>query len=130
MAITFDPAGVRSSPSHSERFSPMPFRKIPFQTQKTKIEKKYFVEAKQTVSTREVLAYMDLQSSDPGSAPPNMAQFLVKVKGCLPNLLSIHTSLARPLMLAGRNGTARHSLAQGYCYPTLPLICAPVALAA
>ena len=50
MAITFDLAGVRSSPSHSERFSPMPFRKIPFQTQKTKIEKKIFCRG-QTDST-------------------------------------------------------------------------------
>ena len=47
MAITFDLAGVRSSPLHTERFAPMPFRKIPFQTQKTKIKK--IVEAKQTV---------------------------------------------------------------------------------
>ena len=55
MAITFDPAGVRSSPLHSERFSPMPFRKIPFQTQKTKNRKKYFVEAKQTVQYEHVM---------------------------------------------------------------------------
>ena len=48
MAITFAVAGVRGSSLHSESFSPMPFRKMPFRTQKTKI-KKIFVDPKQTV---------------------------------------------------------------------------------
>ena len=48
MAITFPLPGVRSSSLDSECFSPVPFRKLPFQTQKNKI-KKILVHPKQTV---------------------------------------------------------------------------------
>ena len=49
MTITLAVAGVRSSSLDSGGFSPIPIIIMPFKTQKTKKQKKYFVDPKQTV---------------------------------------------------------------------------------